>query len=206
MLVVSDLPEVCFTYDKISAKSLSFMHEVHLSPWYALHVRSRHEKTVHAQLQAKQQDAFLPLYAAKNRWADRWKTVSLPLFPGYVFCRFDSATRYSVLATSGVIDVVRVGSEPAAIENSQIEAVQLIVNSQVPAEPYPHLVKGEQVMMTGGPLNGLIGTLTSIRNCVRLVLSVELLCRSVLVEIDRDWVVPLNPTYFQSFDRNSRST
>ena len=170
-------------------------------PWYALHVKSRHEKTVHAQLQAKQQDAFLPLYSIKSKWADRWKTVCLPLFPGYVFCRFDLAARYSVLATSGVIDVVRVGSEPAAIESSEIEAVQMIVNSRVPAEPYADLAKGQRVMMTGGPLNGLTGTLTSIRNTVRLVVSIELLCRSVLVEIDREWVMPCEmakPSYYLS--------
>lgn len=158
--------------------------------WYALHVRSRHEKTVHAQLDAKKQDVFLPLYCIKNKWADRWKTVSLPLFPGYVFCRFDAASRYSVLSTTGVIDIVRFGSELAPIEDSEMEAVRLIVNSRLAAEPYPHLIQGQTVMMTGGPLNGLVGSLANIRNRVRLVVSVELLCRSVLVEIDRDWVVP----------------
>jgi transcription antitermination factor NusG len=103
---------------------------------------------------------------------------------------------------------VRVGSEPAAIENAEIEAVQLIINSQLPAESYPHLVKGQPVMMTGGPLNGLNGTLTSIRNTVRLVVSVELLCRSVLVEIDRAWVAPREapkPAYFRSLENNSRT-
>jgi len=166
--------------------------EPHLSQWYALHVKSRHEKTVHAQLQAKEQESFLPLFVAKNKWADRWKTVLLPLFPGYVFCRFNPAGRHAVLATSGILDVVRSGSEPAAIENAEIEAVQLVVNSGVPAEPYPQLVSGQRVMLTDGPLSGLTGTLTSIRNSVRLVVSVELLCRSILVEIDRDWVVPVD--------------
>ncbi|MBV9769504.1 MAG: hypothetical protein JOZ32_08035, partial [Bryobacterales bacterium] len=80
----------------------------------------------------------------------------------------------------------------AAIENAEIEAVQLVVNSGVPAEPYPQLVSGQRVMLTDGPLSGLTGTLTSIRNSVRLVVSVELLCRSILVEIDRDWVVPVD--------------
>jgi len=184
------------------------MPEANLSRWYALHVRSRHEKSVHAQLAGKHQDVFLPTYFAENRWADRWKTVSLPLFPGYVFCRFDVAARYSVLETSGVIDIVRVGRGPAPIENSEIEALQLIVSSQLPAEPYPHLGKGQSVMMTGGPLNGLNGILTSYRSTCRLVVSVELLCRSVLVEIDRRWVVPYEapkPDYFRSGDSNPRA-
>lgn len=158
--------------------------------WYALHVRSRHEKTVHSQLEAKQHDVFLPLYSARNKWGDRWRSVSLPLFPGYIFCRFDPADRYSVLATSGVIDIVRVGSDPAPIGTQEIEAIQLIVNSAVRAEPYPDLVKGQKVVLTDGPLTGLTGTLTQIRNTCRLVVSVELLCRSVSVEIDRDWVAP----------------
>lgn len=162
----------------------------HENRWYALYVRPRHEKTVCSQLEAKQQESFLPLYRVRNRWADRWKTVCLPLFPGYVFSRFDFAYRSSILATSGVIDVVRLGSEPAPVDTAQIEAIRLIVNSAAFAEPYPHLVRGDCVMMRGGPFNGLSGTLMVVRNRLRLVVSVELLGRSVLVEIDRDWVVP----------------
>lgn len=183
------------------------MSESNLSRWYALRVKSRHEQTVQAQLERKQKDVFLPTYSVRNKWADRWKTVSMPLFPGYVFCRFDVAARGSVLATTGVIDVVRVGPQPAAVENSEIEAIQLIVNSQLPAEPYPHLVKGQPVMVTGGPLNGLNGTLTRFRNTVRLVVTVELLCRSVSVEIDRESVAPCEvarAVYFPRPDSNSR--
>jgi transcription antitermination factor NusG len=163
-------------------------------PWYALYVRSRSEKIVHAQLEAKQHDVFLPLYTGKHKWADRWKMVSLPLFPGYVFCRFDLANRSSVLATSGVIDLVRTGTEPAEIEPSEIEAVQAVVKSPLAAEPYPHLASGHRVMMSDGPLKGLSGTLMEIRDGLRLVISVELLCRSVLVEIDREWVIPCQPS------------
>ena len=160
--------------------------------WYALRVRSRHEKLVHAHLEAKNRNAFLPLYHASHKWADRRKTVHLPMFPGYVFCRFDATLRYSVLATPGVVDIVRVGTEPAAIEDSEIEAVQLIVRSQAPAEPYPDIIAGQRMMISGGPLNGLAGTLAEIRNGLRLVVCVELLCRSVMVEVSRQWVVPLD--------------
>jgi len=166
--------------------------------WFALHVRSRHEKSVHAQLDAKRQDTFLPLYVSRTTIANRVRDTSLPLFPGYVFCRFDAGSRSTVLATSGVIDVVRIGTEPAAIQTCEIEAVQRIVSSKLCTEPYPQLVKGQSVIMTQGPLAGLMGTLTTIRNSFRLVVSVELLCRSVLVEIDRDWVVPHNTGGFRS--------
>ena len=176
METVSEMPEVSFLDHSGSS-------------WYALYVRSRHEKSVHAQLNAKSDDAFLPLYSRKHKWADRWKVVSLPLFPGYVFCRFDADRRSSVLATSGVIDVVRVGSQPAVINAWEIEAIQRVVKSPLPAEPYCDLVKGEQVMMSDGPLKGLTGTLMDVRKGLRLVISVEILRRSVLIEIERDWVV-----------------
>lgn len=161
--------------------------------WYALRVRSRHELVVFAQLTAKEHEAFLPLFSAKHRWADRWKTVSLPLFPGYVFCRFNAEKRSSVISTSGVVDVVRTGSQPAPIETSEIEAIRTAVNSPLFTEPYGGLVKGQGVVVTGGPLVGLTGHLVEIRKNLRLVLSVELLNRAVLVEIDRDWVTPRHP-------------
>ena len=157
--------------------------------WYALYVRSRHEKSVYAQLDAKAEEAFLPLYSRKQKWADRWKTVDFPLFPGYVFCRFDTDRRHSVLATSGVIDVVRTGSLPAGIRDRDIEAIQRVVKSPLLTEPFSDLVAGEEVMMSDGPLKGITGTLMEVRKGLRLVVSVELLRRSVLVEIDRDWVV-----------------
>jgi transcription antitermination factor NusG len=158
--------------------------------WYALYVRSRHEKSVHAQLDAKSEDAFLPLYCGKHKWADRWKKVSLPLFPGYVFCRFDANRRSSVLATSGVIDVVRIGSQPAAIDACEVEAIRRVVKSSLPTEPHAGLIKGAPVMMSDGPLKGMSGTLMEVRKGLRLVISIELLRRSVLIEIDQDWVFP----------------
>jgi transcription antitermination factor NusG len=158
--------------------------------WYALWVRSRHENTVANHLDARGQEVFLPLYTARHRWSDRWKTVSLPLFPGYVFSRFDASERAMVLSAPGVIDVVRIGSEPAPIDSSEIEAVRSVVKSSLAAEPICNLVKGQRVTVSGGPLRDVPGTLIEIRNSLRLVVSVELLNRSVSVEVDRDWVIP----------------
>lgn len=161
------------------------------NPWYALHVRSRHEKTVAAQLEAKQQTVFLPLYESRNRWRDRWKTVELPLFPGYVFCQVPPGYCSQVIATSGVIDVVRVGSEPAAVAPHEIDMIKVVAASRLPVEPYPNLAVGETVVIQSGPLAGVTGTLIEVRNNLRLVVSVEILCRSVQVQIDRGWAVPL---------------
>ena len=146
-----------------------------------------------AQLQAKEQEAFLPLYTARHRWADRWKNVSTPLFPGYVFSRLDSQSRGCVLATAGVIDVVRVGTEPAVIDAGEIEAIRIACMGSSSLEPYEGLVKGQRVMITEGPFNGLMGTLIEIRKSFKLALSVELLNRSVLVEIDSGWNDQIDP-------------
>ncbi len=159
--------------------------------WFALHTRSRFEKAVSEQLRAKQQNVFLPLYTSKRKWADRWKTVSMPLFSGYVFCRFNPLMRSTVMATTGVIDVVRNGRDPAPIEDNIIDALQTVVSSPLLTEPYAGIVPGERIVMTGGPLVGLQGSVVEIKNTLRFVISVDLLHRSVLVEIDKDWVAPL---------------
>jgi len=166
--------------------------------WYALRVRPRHEKSVFEQLEAKEYDALLPLYEAKRRWADRWKIVSLPLFAGYVFCRFNTGARARVLATPGIIDVVRTGSDPAPIDSAEIEAIRLVVKSNVKAEPYPSLLRGQRVVVSDGPLKGITGTLMDVRASVRLVISIELLQRSVQVEIERDRVIPSEATIKQT--------
>ena len=166
------------------------------SKWYALYVRSHHEKCVSAQLESKHFDVFLPLSVSRRKWADRWKTLDLPLFPGYVFCQFDPLKRAAVLATSGVIDMVRFGNELAPIREDEIEAIRLVVSSSLDTEPYAGLVEGQRVMIIDGPLRGVAGTLIEIRKKLRFVVSVDLLQRSVLVEIEREWAVPCGPNRF----------
>ena len=182
--------------------------------WHALYVRSRAEKVVHAQLLAKQCDAFLPLYRTRKRWADRYKTLELPLFPGYVFCRFSAVEKPLVLATSGVVCLIQAGNRPAPIDAGEVEAIRRAVSSPMSLERYAGLVKGQKVTMVGGPLFGLSGQLMEVRNSLRLVLSVELLQRSVLVEIEREWIdvppvlkpavqaqIPSKPEWIHSFGR-----
>lgn len=158
--------------------------------WYALYVRSRHENNVAAQLEGRRYPVFLPVYQARHRWTDRWKVICQPLFPGYVFCHFDQGARRDVITTSGVVDIVRNGSELAPIHESEIEVIKQTLDSKLPLTPHPSLVMGQRVVMRGGPLKGIRGTLMEFRNGVRLVISVELLQRSVLVEIDNAWAAP----------------
>ena len=162
-------------------------------PWYAFSVKSRHEKKVEAGLTLRLFHAFLPLYACRRKWADRYQTVDLPLFPGYVFCNCATTSIGPILNVPGVVDVVRAGRIPAPVSEDEMVALQHVVNSNLATDPWPSLVVGEKVSITDGPLAGLSGSLVQIKAAWRLVVSVALLQRSVLVQIDRDWVTPYRP-------------
>jgi transcription antitermination factor NusG len=159
--------------------------------WFALFVKPRHEKAIASILQTRGVESFLPLYAAQRCWANRNTTVKLPLFPGYLFSRFHPTDKSNVLNAPGLFDIVRCGKELAPVSDHEISALQRVTASGLATEPCPELVIGEEVQMQGGPLVGLIGRLLEIKSSMRLVLSVRLLNRSVLVEIERDWVRPL---------------
>jgi len=158
--------------------------------WFALRVRSRHDKSVSMTLRNNGFEECLPLYRARHKWADRSKTVELPLFPGYVFCRFDPHRLIPILNTPGVIDIVRAGRTLQPVDDVEIADLQALMRSGLNCEPWSYLEVGQRVRIEDGPLFGLEGLLVDIRKSPRLVLSVALLQRSVLVEIDRDWVSP----------------
>ena len=160
--------------------------------WFALQVRSQHEKTVASTLREKGYEEFLPLCQIKRRWSDRVKRLEAPLFPGYVFCRFDVQKRLPILVTPGVRFIVGVGKIPFPIDNSEIAALQSIVKSGLPAEPWPFLKIGQRVRIEQGSLEGIEGILLTPKSSYRLVVSVTLLQRSVAVEVDRDWVIPVS--------------
>jgi transcription antitermination factor NusG len=152
--------------------------------WYALYTRHQHEKSVHQVLTGKGFEAFLPLYTTAHQWKDRVKRVSLPLFPCYVFLRGPLVQWLPVLSTPGVHTVVGCGGQPATISNAEIDAVRRVVESPMNAEPHPYLKCGDRVRVTAGPLRGLEGLLVRKKNWCKLLLSVEMLQRSVAVEVD----------------------
>jgi len=165
-----------------------------LFPWFALQVRTRHEAGVADQLSGQGYDRFLPLYKVRKRWSDRIKEVDAPLFPGYLFCRFNPHDRLPILKTPGVIQIVGFQSGPAAVDESEIRSIQSLVAAGVPHQPWPFLAAGDRVRIESGPLLGLEGILTEVRSSYRLVLSVTLLQRSVAVEIDSASVTAVGPS------------
>ncbi len=163
------------------------------APWFAVTVKPNHDKAVATALQLRGLEVFLPLYRTRRRWSDRIKELQLPLFPGYVFCRFARESRAAVLSTPGVTSVVGFGHQPAPIPELEIESVRITVASGLPLAPWPFLRAGDRVRLEYGPLAGIEGILLQIKDGWRVVVSVELLQRSVAVEVDRDMVARVRP-------------
>jgi transcription antitermination factor NusG len=158
-------------------------------PWYVVRTRSNQEKIAATALASKGFEEYLPCYKAQRRWSDRVVETSLPLFPGYVFCRFDASLRSPIITTPGVVSLVAFGKDPAPIPDSEIEAIKDVLRSDPTAEPCPFLKEGQRVRIKYGLLQGLEGILLKEKSKWRIVVSITMLQRSVSAEVDRDWVV-----------------
>lgn len=159
--------------------------------WYALHVKPRFEKYVTSLLTQKGYETLTPMYVSRRKWSDRIKTLSLPLFPGYAFCRFDIDSRLPILITPGVMTILGRGRVPAPVDESEIVAIRHVMDSHVRTEPCEYLTAGRRVRVESGPLEGLEGIILRAKDMDRLIVSVHLLMRSVAVDIDRMSVTPL---------------
>jgi transcription termination/antitermination protein NusG len=157
--------------------------------WYALYTRSHCEQLVFDQLSAKGFHLFLPKLEAWSRRAGQQRRVSIPMFSGYLFLRhtLDKLSYLEVCKARGLVRVLgerwdRLGVVPDA----DIEAIQKILRARVPVLPHPFLKEGQRVRITCGPLAGSEGILVYSRPTKKgmLVLSIDLLQRSVAVEVE----------------------
>ena len=161
--------------------------------WWVLYTRHQHEKVIADTLAAKGFEVFLPLYTSVRRWKDRRKTLSLPLFPCYVFVRGGLDRRVQVVTTPGVYMVLSRGEEVATIPEFEIQAIRRVIDGYFDVEPHPFLRCGDRVRVTRGSLTGIEGILLRKKNRFRLILSVDMLAQSVAVEIDATDVEPAAP-------------
>jgi len=161
--------------------------------WYAIQTRSRHEKMVAQQLQYQGVITFLPLSSQMREWSDRQKLVELPLFPGYAFVRlvYGPEERLRVLRTEGVVSFVGTSGQGIAIPETQIEHIQTLLASKVPFESHPFLKTGQRVRIRGGSLNGTEGILVRQDNDRMLVMSVDLIQRSLSIRLHGYEVEPV---------------
>jgi transcription antitermination factor NusG len=162
------------------------------SSWYALYTRHQHEKMVDQVLTNKGFDTFLPLYATTHNWKDRTKSLTLPLFPCYVFLRGGIERRLQILTTPGIYGLVSSAGQPAVIPDIEIDAIRRVVESGARVEAHPYLKCGNWVRVKSGPLAGIEGILVRKKNISRLVLSVEILGTAAAIEVEAFQVEEVN--------------
>lgn len=154
------------------------------SNWYALYTCARHEKQVAEQIERRSMTCFLPLYRSVRRWKDRRKELEVALFPGYVFVRMALENRLRVLQLPGVVRLVSFNGQPAVLPASEMEALQARLSSAVGVEPHPYLKAGRRVRVRQGAMEGLEGIIVRRKDRCRVVFSIDLIQRSVSVEVD----------------------
>ncbi len=158
--------------------------------WFALTVQPNHERSAERGLLHRGLEAYLPTHRVRRQWSDRQKEMDVVLFPGYVFCRFEKPDWMRVLGAPGVRSVVGVGKTPAAVDDSEISAVKVLVASGRPILPWPYLRIGQNVRIDHGALKYLRGVVVRVKDSCRVVVSVEALGCSLAVEVDADALSP----------------
>jgi transcription antitermination factor NusG len=155
-----------------------------LTCWYATYTKARHEKWVEGQMRRSGIECFLPTYTSIRRWKDRRKQLQLPLFPGYVFVRIASTERLRVLRMAGVVEFVTFHGKPATLPEPEIENMRNTLCRNIHAQPHPFLKAGRRVRVRQGPMQGVEGVLVRNKDSFRVVLSIELIMRSIALEVD----------------------
>jgi transcription termination/antitermination protein NusG len=171
--------------------------------WFAVQVKSTHEKRVTSLLEFQSYECFLPTYSTRRLWSDRIKFVELPLFPGYIFSRFALSERAPILKTPSVVGIVGIGAVPTPIDEEEIASIQRVVKFGFGLSPHPFLQVGQRVRINNGSLSGVEGIIADVRKHYQLILSISLLQRSVAVEIDSAWVTSLHSSAKNKESRSS---
>lgn len=159
--------------------------------WYAAYTCSRHEKRVAEQLQRRGVEHFLPLYETIHRWRNGRHRVELPLFPGYVFVHIALREKLRALEVPGLVRLVGFSGVPFPLSDADILGTRDALAAGIAAEPHAYLTTGSRVEVIRGPLQGMKGILLRRRGKCRFVLSLDLIMRSMAVEVDAADVIPV---------------
>ena len=175
----------------ISSSEEDTLSSAAATAWFAIKVKSRHEKVVSELLKSKGYDEFLPLYLRRTMSGKRTlEAHSIPLFPSYLFCRFNPRWRLPILSTRGVVQIVKYGQVPAEIDERVVESVRALTASGIELSPHPYIGVGDEVTIHGGPLDGINGLMVKHKSGERIVVSIHMIQRSVALEIDLRYIRP----------------
>ncbi len=156
------------------------------SRWYAIHTRARHEKSVTAQLERTGVTTFLPVIPQTHRWSDRQKIIQCVLFDCYTFVCLESYPHkhLDIVKTPGVVGFVGIRGVGLPIPDKEIEDIRNLLVNNIPCAPYSYLRTGRRVRIRGGCMDGLEGVLVAKNSDQSLVVSVEMIQRSLAVRIE----------------------
>jgi transcription antitermination factor NusG len=156
--------------------------------WFALQVRPACEQMASSILSSKGYEQYLPLHIPRGGKVRARKCAPLPLFPGYLFCRFNASANAPIVTTPGVIRIVGIGKTPVAIKDEEIADIRALERCDQTVRPFPFLKIGDPVRVVRGPLAGVQGLLVNVKNSYQFVVSIDLLCRSIAIDIDAQWI------------------
>jgi len=169
------------------------MNQTQKKSWYAVYLKSRHEFKAEKKLLEKDIEAFLPIIERIRQWKDRKKTVTFPLFSGYIFVNIpdDYNSMLSILKTPGVVRFLTLEGKPSPIPEEQIIYLKKLIDNKEQIDPHPYISEGQQVRITSGPLTGVEGTLMEKLNHNFLFLSIDLIKQGAAVKIDAYDIEPV---------------
>ncbi len=152
--------------------------------WYAVYTCANREKRVADQFAGRGVEHFLPQYESVRRWKDRKVRLQLPLFPSYLFVHLAAQERLHVLQVSGVVRLVGFNGRPSPMPEEDVDRIRRFLGQGWRAEPHPYLQVGKRARVVRGPLTGMEGIVLRRKNRSRLVLSFDLIQRSMAIEMD----------------------
>lgn len=161
------------------------------SPWHVLHVLSNHEKRVVQHLDARSVEHYLPLYPERVKWTDRTVVTERPLFSGYVFARVTHQSRFSVISTPGVLNILG-DDERNMVSDEELAKIRDGLASGLPLRPHPDFAVGTRVRVRDGVFEGVEGVVMELRKQCRVIITLAPLHRCFSLEVGMDDLIVLN--------------
>jgi len=162
--------------------------------WYAIYTKPRAEKRVFERLVDKEIETFLPLINKVRIWKDRKKKIEMPLFPGYLFVKFDYKNRFDILQTDGIVKIINFSGVPAVVPDWQIDSLRKLLDHPETLQLENAMRPDDLVEVTEGPFKGVKGCVKTVKDVSRLVITIDGLQQSVSIEIDTVFLKKIEKT------------
>jgi len=176
---------------------------MHESRWRVLHVVMNHEKRVAQHLTARSLEPYLPLYSERSRWSDRVVRLERPLFPGYVFVRFSSDARLTVISAPGVVRLLG-EAERDTLSDAEIRRIRDGLASGCILRPHLGVAPGSRVRVLSGVFEGWEGVVTDLRKQCKVVMALSATGQRFSLELDLEAIEIIRSPVFRNTGNHER--